>query len=98
MKYFIDFEAMQFSNYIISIGCVREDGDTFYSLVKPASKDHNKISKSISDLTGITNDMLTNAPEAYEVFEKFFSWVKLQSVTSGETPEFYCYGNCDTDS
>lgn len=97
MKYFIDFEAMQFSNYIISIGCVREDGDTFYSLVKPASKDNNKISKFISDLTGITNDMLINAPEADKVFEQFFSWVELQSVASGETPEFYCYGNCDTD-
>lgn len=97
MKYFIDFEAMQFSNYIISVGCVREDGDTFYSLVKPASKEHKKVSKFISELTGITNDMLADAPEADEVFEKLFSWVELQSLASGEAPEFYCYGNCDTD-
>lgn len=26
MKYFIDFEAMQFSNEIISVGCVSENG------------------------------------------------------------------------
>lgn len=31
MKYFIDFEATQFSQEIISIGCIREDGQTFSS-------------------------------------------------------------------
>lgn len=35
MKYFVDFEATQFAGEIISIGCVREDGKTFYSLVAP---------------------------------------------------------------
>lgn len=29
MKYFIDFEATQFSQEIISVGCIREDGQTF---------------------------------------------------------------------
>ena len=33
MKYFIDFEATQFSQEIISIVCYREDGEMFYSLV-----------------------------------------------------------------
>ena len=35
MKYFIDFEATQFSEEIISVGCKREDGETFYALVRP---------------------------------------------------------------
>ena len=35
MKYFIDFEATQFTGVIISVGCINENGDEFYSLVKP---------------------------------------------------------------
>lgn len=38
MKYFIDFEATQFSREIISIGCIREDGQTFYALVAPKER------------------------------------------------------------
>lgn len=34
MKYYIDFEASEAEQKVISIGCVREDGDKFYSLVK----------------------------------------------------------------
>ena len=32
MKFFIDFEAAQFSGYIISIGCVSECGNPFLSI------------------------------------------------------------------
>ena len=46
MKYFLDFEATQFSHRIISIGAVCENGHSFYSLVKPESK--YKISKKIN--------------------------------------------------
>ena len=35
MNYFIDFEATQFSNDIISIGCIDENGEEFYSLINP---------------------------------------------------------------
>ena len=35
MKYYIDFEAAKYVEEIISVGAVREDGKTFYSLVKP---------------------------------------------------------------
>lgn len=94
MKFYIDFEAMQFSNYIISIGCVREDGATFKSLVKPANGD-TKVSKFITDLTGITSDMVKSAPDADYVFEEFYNWID-RSLLRDELPEFYCYGNCDT--
>lgn len=92
MKYFIDFEATQFSNYIISIGCVRENGDEFYSLVKPIGK-KTKITPFITNLTGITTDMIANAPEADEVFKNFFDWC----AEYDDIPEFYCYGNCDSN-
>ena len=62
MKYFIDFEAMQFSNYIISVGCVREDGKEFYSLVHTPEHTNKNVSKFITDLTGITTEMVEAAP------------------------------------
>ena len=75
MKYFIDFEATQFSNEIISVGCVREDGETFYSLV---NVQRNKITPFITDLTGISkNDveivdfgMVDTSEKAYATAEK----------------------------
>ena len=47
MKYFIDFEATQFSNEIISVGCVREDGKEFYSLVRPEKRKLTKFIRFI---------------------------------------------------
>lgn len=91
MKFFIDFEATRFSNRIISIGCVAENGKTFYSLVKPGKK--KKVDKFITELTGITNEMLENAPSADRVFSKLADWFEENS--SGIAPEFYCYGDSD---
>lgn len=71
MKYFIDFEATQFSQEIISIGCVREDGKNFYSLIKP--KKLSGITDFITSLTGITKDMVREAPNSDEVFKNFFT-------------------------
>lgn len=88
MKYFIDFEATQFSNDIISIGCVRENGDEFYYLVNPKKK----ITPFITDLTGITDEMLQAAPTAEEVFNRFFDWC---AEVGDDLPIFYCYGNSD---
>lgn len=91
MKYFIDFEATQFTNEIISVGCVRENGDTFYSLVKP--KRMKTLTPFITDLTGITKEMLENERSSDEVFEEFFNWLETDSTYV----EFYCYGNSDID-
>lgn len=88
MKYFIDFEAMQFSNEIISVGCVSENGEKFYSLVQP--KKAEKITEFITSLTGITYEELFSAPSADKVFSEFYEW-----VDKTEKLEFFCYGDCD---
>lgn len=88
MKYFIDLEATQFSNEIISIGCVREDGETFYSLVNVAK---NKMTNFITELTGITKEDVSEAPSSDEVFTKFYDWL----VPDESKVQFFCYGNAD---
>lgn len=88
MKYFIDIEATQFSNEIISIGCVREDGETFYSLVNVAK---NKMTNFITELTGITKEDVAEAPSSDEVFTNFYNWI-IQDETKAQ---FFCYGNSD---
>lgn len=88
MKYFIDLEATQFSNEIISIGCVREDGETFYSLVNVAK---NKMTNFITELTGITKEDVAEAPSSDEVFTNFYNWI-IQDKTKAQ---FFCYGNSD---
>lgn len=90
MNYFIDFEATQFSQEIISVGCVREDGETFYALVAP--KD-GKITPFITNLTGITAEMLQNAMSPDHVFESFYDW----ALANDDTPNFFVWGNSDVD-
>lgn len=90
MKFYLDFEATQFSRRIISIGCVAENGEKFSTLVKPVNGD--KVGKYVSDLTGITDDMVAVAPTADEAFKSFLTW-----FLSHETglPQFFAYGNDD---
>ena len=68
MKYFIDFEATQFTNEIIEIGCINEYGDVFHSYIKAKKK----LTSFITNLTGITQDIINEAPSTDEVFENFF--------------------------
>lgn len=89
MRYFIDFEATQYSDRIISVGCVKENGDSFYSLVNP----NREITSFITSLTGITQEMVDAAPDADTVFADLYNFVKEDEGT----PEFYCYGNSDKD-
>lgn len=60
---------------IIELGAVRiRDGiivDTFQKLVKP----QNPIDEFITELTGITNDMLANAATIEEVFPDYISFI-----------------------
>ena len=92
MNFFIDFEATQFSNGIISVGCCSEDDGLFYSLVYTA----HKITPFIIDLTGITAELVKAAPTAEEVFSKMYDWC-LSKTKDGKLPHFYCYGNCDKE-
>ena len=94
MKYFVDFEATQFCQRIISIGCVSEKGDKFYTLVKTCGDD--KVSSYITKLTGITNQKLKEEGfSADEAFENFFQWVC--NTNDGTLLQYYCYGNCDVE-
>ena len=88
MNYFVDFEATQFSNEIISIGCVREDGAEFYSEVRA----RKKITGFITSLTGITDEQNKTAASSDEVFSRFFDWLM---ESPNEKAVFYCYGNTD---
>jgi DNA polymerase III epsilon subunit-like protein len=91
MKYFIDLEATQFNQEIISIGCVREDGEKFYSLIKPRKM--RTVTNFITELTGITKEMLEKERNSDVVFHNFFDWVSQD----GGTVEFFCYGQSDDD-
>ena len=93
MNFFLDFEATRFSNKIISIGCAADNGATFSSLVRPVNK--AKVDNFITELTGITNEMLENAPEADVAFNELFDFIELNS--DGKPPVYYCYGNSDVD-
>lgn len=64
MKYYIDFEAAKYVEEIISVGVVREDGKTFYSLVKPKE---GKITNALIELTGLTKEKLNDA----QILKKF---------------------------
>lgn len=87
MKFFVDFEATQ-ANEIISIGAVAENGATFQSLVKPQL---SSISLYISQLTHITDEMVSNANYLDEVFDQMYDWVTAQcpDLTAWE---FLAYG------
>ena len=90
MKFYIDFEATQYTENIISVGCVAENGDEFSSLVNCSYKVGNFVTK----LTGITNEMVSAAPAPDEVFTNFYKWVMERSVDS--IPAYYCYGSADS--
>lgn len=92
MNFYLDFEATQFSNRIISIGCTNERGATFKTLVRPQN---GKINGFITELTGITKDMVEDAPSADEAFNLFAEWAYINSENT--PPKYYCYGDSDKD-
>lgn len=94
MNFYIDFEATQFSERIISIGCVAENGMTFNSLVNPGKGE--KITDFITKLTGITQEMVDNAESADNVFIDFANWVIDVAIGAKDPhPMYYVYGNND---
>ena len=93
MDFYLDFEATQFSNRIISIGCIAGNGNTFSTLVQPSDK--KKVNKFITELTGITNEMLVDAPSADEAFIELYNFFVANS--DGKEPVYYVYGNSDAD-
>lgn len=70
MDFYFDFEATQFKENIIAIGATCEYG-SFDCLVRPPKGD--KVTKFITDLTGITPEMAETALSLDEAF--FDLWV-----------------------
>ena len=94
MNFFVDFEATQFSNGIIAVGCVSEEDDKFYTLVNTK----HKVTPFITNLTGITAAEVEMAPEPEIVFKALLDWVRAVSPNEEKNkPHFYCYGNCDKE-
>ena len=91
MNYFLDFEASRFSNAIIGIGCTAANGNEFSTLVKPV--DGKKVDRFITELTGITNEALEDAPDADTAFRMLYNFIEENS--DDLPPAYYVYGNSD---
>lgn len=90
MDIYFDFEATQFSERIIAIGATCDYGD-FDCLVSSFKK---KVTPLITQLTGITKEMLEGAPTANDAFIDLWQWIA--HVNEGGEPVFYhCYGESD---
>ena len=93
MNFYIDFEATQPEGEIISIGVVSDNGNKFYSLVKPQ---FSKVSKYITDMTGLTNEMLEEAKDLDSVMFNLYFWCQIQEYQKSNW-HFYSYGDGDID-
>ena len=98
MKFYLDFEAANYTEKIISIGCTSETGSIFTCYVKPyrTSKPNEiqKIDHFITELTGITNETLEKFGLDPDVaFNRLFDFVLEE--TGNSIPEYYCYGYTD---
>lgn len=89
MVFFLDFEATQFSDQIISIGCVTLDNHQFYSLVRPREY---SVTKFTTALTGLTRADLVNAPSTAEAFSNLQKFIDLYKE---EDNRFFIFGNAD---
>ncbi len=85
MVYYLDFEADVMSKVAISIGCIKENGDTFYSLIQ-----YKGIATKTVEITGITKKEAQYAPSAQEVFTQFRAFIGCDP-----NPVFCVYGNAD---
>jgi DNA polymerase III epsilon subunit-like protein len=93
MNFYIDFEATQPEQEIISIGVYSDSEESFYALVKPQ---FSKISKYITDMTGITNEMVEDRYDLDTAFNDLYIWCANQESNLNEW-HFYSYGDGDVD-
>lgn len=93
MNFYIDFEATQPEQEIISIGAVADNGATFHALIKPQ---FSSISKYISDMTGITQEMVETEKTFDYVMRDFYQWCVIQEPYLVKW-NFYSYGDSDVD-
>lgn len=89
----VDVECTDFSNEsrIIEIGAAGFEFDgldlkyiEFQSLVNP----HMDIPQKTIEITGITNEMVINAPEDFDVFKKFDNWLDGSKIITMHNSKF----------
>ena len=93
MNFYVDFEATQPEQEIISIGAYSDNKESFYALVKPQ---FSKISKYITDMTGITNEMVEDRYDLDTALNDLYIWCAKQESNLNEW-HFYSYGDSDVD-
>lgn len=89
MDIYLDFEATQYKENIIAIGAHCVNGD-FDCLVQPPKGD--KVTNFITQLTGISKQLLVNAPTTEWAFYDLYNW--LMEVSEGPV-FFHVYGDMD---
>lgn len=88
MKYFIDFEFYNSPVYrISSVGCIDENGQEFYSLVRQSD---SEIDDNYCKTRMISRLGFLSAPSINDVFVKLYRW-----INHNDNVEFYCYGGAD---
>lgn len=93
MNFYVDFEATQPEQEIISIGVYCDNKESFYALVKPQ---FSKVSKYITEMTGITNQMLEDRYDFDTVLNDLYVWCAKQESCLNNW-HFYSYGDGDVD-
>jgi DNA polymerase III epsilon subunit family exonuclease len=73
----LDFETypVQGKSFIMEIGCVEvvngEIGETYHTLVRPVTE----VSEFVLNLTGISEDELSNAPPFCDIMDEFYNFI-----------------------
>ena len=93
MNFYVDFEATQPEQEIISIGVYCDNKESFYTLVKPQ---FSKVSKYITDMTGITNEMLADRDDFDTALNDLYVWCTSQESNLNNW-HFYSYGDGDVE-
>ena len=92
MKYFIDFEFYQSPVFrISSVGCVDENSNEFYSLVRQTD---SEIDDNYCKTRLIRRVDFLSAPTLDEVFSKLYNWINTNKNKNDDV-EVYCYGGAD---
>lgn len=98
MDFYLDFEATQFSERVIAIGCTNMASMEFDMLCKPR-KDKAKVTRFITELTGITQEEIDEA-ESTETAFRMLQRAMQDAIAEEEdySPCFYhVYGDCDKE-
>ena len=91
MNFYIDFEATQPEQEIISVGVVAENGNTFYALIKPQ---FSSISQFVTELTGLDNQKLQAGEDFTTAMDSLYNWCGLQ-VKGAHNWNFWSYSDAD---